>query len=404
MLTQLAWKNIWRNKKRSLVIVMAITLGLCGGLFSGAIMMGMAESMVNSAIDRYLGHIQIHSKEFDEDILISHNLHNVNNIRDAIQSMDSIVAYSERTIIEGMAQSAASSFGVKIVGVDRVAEKHVTNLNEKVIEGGYLDNNRKNQILIGKKLAERLNLGLRKKIILTFQNKQGDIIYLACRISGIFKTESSMFDESTVFLKQIDLLRSLQTSELVHEIVIRASSSKHVDDIAGRLKISLPALVIQTWKELAPELAFVSTSMQAFTYMFVAIILFALLFGITNNMLMSVMERIRELGILTAVGMNKMRIFLMILLETIFLSFSGGVLGMILGGTLIEIFYTNGIDLSAFASGLESFGSGTMLYPFLPASMYVGLTIMILFAANIATLLPAWKATHLQPAEAIRTY
>jgi len=404
MLTQLAWKNIWRNKKRSLVIVMAITLGLCGGLFSGAIMMGMAESMVNSAIDRYLGHIQIHSKEFDEDILISHNLHNVNNIRDAIQSMDSIVAYSERTIIEGMAQSAASSFGVKIVGVDRVAEKHVTNLNEKVIEGGYLDNNRKNQILIGKKLAERLNLGLRKKIILTFQNKQGDIIYLACRISGIFKTESSMFDESTVFLKQIDLLRSLQTSELVHEIVIRASSSKHVDDIAGRLKISLPALVIQTWKELAPELSFVSTSMQAFTYMFVAIILFALLFGITNNMLMSVMERIRELGILTAVGMNKMRIFLMILLETIFLSFSGGVLGMILGGTLIEIFYTNGIDLSAFASGLESFGSGTMLYPFLPASMYVGLTIMILFAANIATLLPAWKATHLQPAEAIRTY
>lgn len=404
MLTQLAWKNIWRNKKRSLVIVMAITLGLCGGLFSGAIMMGMAESMVNSAIDRYLGHIQIHSKEFNEDILISHNLRNINNIRESIQSLDSVAAYSERTIIEGMAQSAASSFGVKIVGVDRVAEKGVTNLNEKVIEGGYLDNSRKNQILIGKKLAERLNLGLRKKIILTFQNEQGDIIYLACRISGIFKTESSMFDESTVFLKQIDLLRSLKTSELVHEVAIRTTSSKYVDNVASRLKTSLPGLIVQTWEELAPELAFVSTSMQAFTYMFVAIILFALLFGITNNMLMSVMERIRELGILTAVGMNKMRIFLMILLETIFLSLSGGILGMILGGTLIEIFYSNGIDLSSFASGLESFGSGTILYPFLPASMYIGLTIMILFAANIATLLPAWKATHLQPAEAIRTY
>jgi putative ABC transport system permease protein len=404
MLTQLAWKNIWRNKKRSLVIVMAITLGLCGGLFSGAIMMGMAESMVNSAIDRYLGHIQIHSKEFNEDILISHNLRNINNIRESIQSLDSVAAYSERTIIEGMAQSAASSFSVKIVGVDRVAEKGVTNLNEKVIEGGYLDNSRKNQILIGKKLAERLNLGLRKKIILTFQNEQGDIIYLACRISGIFKTESSMFDESTVFLKQIDLLRSLKTSELVHEVAIRTTSSKYVDNVASRLKTSLPGLIVQTWEELAPELAFVSTSMQAFTYMFVAIILFALLFGITNNMLMSVMERIRELGILTAVGMNKMRIFLMILLETIFLSLSGGILGMILGGTLIEIFYSNGIDLSSFASGLESFGSGTILYPFLPASMYIGLTIMILFAANIATLLPAWKATHLQPAEAIRTY
>ena len=116
------------------------------------------------------------------------------------------------------------------------------------------------------------------------------------------------------------------------------------------------------------------------------------------------MERIRELGILTAVGMKKFRIFLMILLETILLSLTGGILGMLLGGFVIELFYTNGIDLSAFATGLESFGSGSILYPFLPASMYIGLTLMILFAANIASLLPAWKATHLQPAEAIRTY
>jgi ABC-type lipoprotein release transport system permease subunit len=404
MLTQLAWKNVWRNKKRSLVIVLAITLGLCGGLLSGAIMMGMAESMVNSAIDRYLGHIQIHSKAFNDDIQISHTLKDINVIQEIIQSQDSIVGYSERTIIEGMAQSAASSFGVKIIGVDRTAEKKVTRLHEKVTEGGFLDREGKNQILIGRKLAERLNLGLRKKIILTYQNPKGEIVYLACRISGIFKTESSQFDESTVFLKQIDLWRSLNASGLIHEVAIRTSSSKHVDDVAGKLVKALPADVVQTWQQLSPELAFISTSMEAFTYLFVAIILFALLFGITNNMLMSVMERIRELGILTAVGMKKFRIFLMILLETILLSLSGGILGMIVGSVLIELFYTNGIDLSAFASGLESFGSGTMLYPFLPASMYMGLTLMILFAANIASLLPAWKATHLQPAEAIRTY
>ena len=238
MLTQLAWKNIWRNKKRSLVIVLAIMFGLCGGLFSGAIMMGMAESMVDSAIDRYLGHIQIHSKEFNEDIQISHTLHDINKIRETIQSQDSIAAFSERTIIEGMAQSPASSFGVRIIGVDRVAEKQVTRLHEKVIEGGYLDLKSKNQILIGKKLAERLNLGIRKKVILTFQNQQGDIIYLACRISGIYKTESTMFDQSYVFVKQVDLLRSLQTSELVHEVAIRVTSSKYVDETAEKLSIS----------------------------------------------------------------------------------------------------------------------------------------------------------------------
>lgn len=404
MLTQLAWKNIWRNKKRSVVIVLAITLGLCGGLFSGAIMMGMGESMVNSAIDRYLGHIEIHSKEFSKDILITHTIDNLQQVRKAIESQDSIAAYSERTVLEGMAQSAASSFGVKIVGIDRTAEKKVTRLYEKVVKGGYLDIKRKNQILIGQKLANRLNLDLGKKIILTYQNKAGEIIYLACKISGIFKTESTVFDESTVFLKKLDLQRSLQGGELVHEIAIRASSAKFVEHIESNLQAQLPNLEVKSWKNLAPELAFIATSMEAFTYLFVAIILFALLFGITNNMLMSVVERIRELGILTAVGMQKTRIFSMILLETIFLSLTGGIIGMLLGGSLIEIFYINGIDLSAFASGLESFGSGTMLYPFLPASMYVGLTIMILFAANIASLLPAWKATHLLPAEAIRTY
>lgn len=404
MLTQIAWKNIWRNKKRSLVIILAITLGLCGGLFSGALMMGMGESMVDSAIDRYLGHIEIHSKKFSEDIQISHNIKDLEKVRSVLQSQDSVEAFSERMVLEGMAQSAAASYGVKIVGIDRVAEKKVTRLYEKVIKGGYLDLKRKNQILIGKKLADRLNLDLRKKIILTFQNEHGDIIYLACRISGIFKTESSLFDESTVFLKHIDLQRSLQSGNLVHEVAIRTASSKEVQAVKEKLAAQLPGLNVQSWKELAPELAFISTSMEAFTYLFVAIILFALLFGITNNMLMSVMERIRELGILTAVGMKKMRIFTMILLETIFLSITGGILGMILGSTLIEIFYDNGIDLSAFATGLESFGSGSILYPFLPASMYIGLTIMILFAANIASLLPAWKATHLQPAEAIRTY
>jgi len=166
----------------------------------------------------------------------------------------------------------------------------------------------------------------------------------------------------------------------------------------------LPDHKVESWKNLAPELSFISSSMEAFTYLFVAIILFALLFGITNNMLMSVMERTRELGILTAVGMKKSRIFIMILSETIMLSLTGGLLGMAFGALFISFYNSSGIDLSAFASGLESFGSSSMLYPFLPAPMYLGLTIMIFVAANIASLFPAWKATHLVPAEAIRTY
>jgi putative ABC transport system permease protein len=405
MLLQLAWKNIWRNKKRSTVIILAIMLGLWAGLFSGAIMMGMAESMVDSAINRYLGHIQIHSEEFKDDMQIGYDLKNLQEIKQAIKMQDSVEAYSERTILEGMAASAASSFGVQITGIDRVAEKSVTGLHEKVIEGGYLDAKKKNQILIGKKLATRLNLKMRSKIVLTFQDKKGEIIYLACRITGIFKTESSIFDESTVFLKKVDLLRALKYHQsLTHEIAIRVKSADHVENVETNLAALLPGQKVEGWKTLAPELSFISSSMEAFTYLFVAIILFALLFGITNNMLMSVMERIRELGILTAVGMKKSRIFVMILSETIMLSLTGGILGMVWGALSISFYNSSGIDLSAFSSGLESFGSSSMLYPFLPGSMYLVLTFMIFVAANIASLFPAWKATHLVPAEAIRTY
>ncbi len=405
MLLHIAWKNIWRNKKRSIVIIVAIMLGLVGGLFLGALMMGMSESVVNSAIDRYLGHVQIHTKKYQQDSHISYSLNNMQDIRKVFSNNDSISAISERTIIEGMAQSAASSFGVKIVGIKREAEMGVTRLHEKIIEGGFLDLERTNQILIGKKLADRLNLQIRKKIILTFQDKKGEIIYLACRVSGIFKTESSIFDETTVFLKQQDLQASLHMDQpIIHEVAIRATSAKLVDQIENDLVKVLAAYDVKSWINLAPELAFLASNIEVFTYLFVAIILFALLFGITNNMLMSVMERIRELGILTAVGMKRIRIFLMILLETIFLSLTGGVFGMILGALLIEYFYSVGIDLSAFSSSMESFGSSSMLYPFLPTTMYAGLTVMILITANIAALLPAWKATHLQPAEAIRTY
>jgi ABC-type lipoprotein release transport system permease subunit len=170
------------------------------------------------------------------------------------------------------------------------------------------------------------------------------------------------------------------------------------------LQRAFPKLQIESWTDLAPELAYLSTSTNLYMYIFVGIILFALLFGITNTMLMSVVDRIRELGVLIAIGMKKGRIFFMILLETILLSLTGGLFGTIIGVLTIAYFGRAGIDLTFVSTGLESWGMAAVLYPFLPAAMYIVLTIMILFAANIAALLPAWKATHLVPSEAIRTY
>ncbi len=404
MFIQLAWKNVWRNKKRSLIILLAISFGLWAGIFSGGIMMGMAESMVNSAVDRYLGHIEIHNPEYRQDPQIFHYIKDINEVEKILEETKGIKDWSKRILIEGMAASATSTFGVQIIGVEKNSEKKVTRLNHHLVDGIYLASKRRNEILIGKKLSERLNLETGKKIILTFQDESGELIYLACRISGIYKTESSVFDETHVFLNQVDLLRAInQPIPKFHQIAIRCTSAEQVKATEEILKSKLADLDVADWEELAPELAFISSSVEAFTYLFVAIIIFALLFGITNAMLMSVVERIRELGILTAIGMKRLRIFSMILVETILLSISGGIIGMMLGGVTIYYYNGAGIDLSAFAEGLESFGSATTLFPFLPAEMYIGLTVMILIAANIASILPAVKAVKLVPAEAIRT-
>ena len=404
MLISLAWKNIWRNKKRSSIIIAAITFGLWGGLFSSALMVGMTENMVETAISRDISHIQIHKQDYNQDKDVRNYIPRGMEVLEKVRQTPQVQAAAGRTLILGMAASPSSSYGIQITGLNPEDSRHVTDIHDNIVEGSYFDSQRRNPIVMGRKLAERLNLKLHAKVVLSFQDLQGNIAYMACRVVGIFKTNSSPFDEMNAYVLQEDLFRILETDPLIHEIALRATRVDEIDQLKTALQRQLPDLQIETWIELAPELAYLSQNTSLYMYIFVGIILFALLFGITNTMLMSVVDRIRELGVLIAIGMKRGRIFVMILLETILLSFTGGLFGTIIGVLTIVYFGRVGIDLTFVSSGLESFGMAAVLYPFLPAVMYIVLTIMILIAANIAALIPAWKATHLVPSEAIRTY
>ena len=404
MLALLAWKNIWRNRKRSLIIITAITFGLWGGLVAGAVMMGWGESMVNTAINRDLGHIQIHSSGFTGDRGVNLYIPDGIDILQNIRSLPNVKAASGRTLVDGMAASPSSTFGVRIAGIDPENEGRVTSIKDILTEGTYFETDRKNPVIIGKKLADRLNLKIHSKLVLSFQSMDENLVYGAFRIVGIFKSESSAFDESHVFVLQKDLLRLFGSKPVIHEIAVRADSSKSIPFIFAALKKEYSGLSIETWKELSPETAAVAAAMESWSYVFVGIILMALIFGITNTMLMAVMERTQELGILMAVGMKKGKVFIMILLETIMLSITGGICGMITGAVTITALSRTGLDLTAFASSLESFGASTVLYPFLPAGMYFILVAMIIAAAGIASTMPAWKAIHLKPSDAIRAY
>lgn len=402
MLLTLAWKNVWRNKKRSMIIVAAIAFGLWGGLMAGAIMMAWGESMVNTAIDRNLAHIQIHQKDYLREKEITQFIPDGPQVLKEVSALPGVKAVSGRTLAEGMASSPTSSFGVTIIGIVPEAARQVTNIHQKLIEGSYFGAGSRNPVVIGKKLADRLGAHLKSKIVLSFQALDGSLVYAACRVVGLYRTESSYFDEANVFMTQSDLRRLLGAGPIIHEIAIRTETSRQMLPVYRSLKQRYPQLDVKTWKEIAPEIAITASSMEGFTYLFLVIILFALLFGITNTMLMAVVERFRELGILMAVGMKRIRVFSMILLETVLLSVTGGILGIIIGVLSIAVTAHTGIDFSRFASGLASFGTSTTIYPFLPVEMYIILPIMIFFTAMVAAGLPAWKAIHIQPAEAIR--
>ncbi|HDZ12478.1 MAG TPA: ABC transporter permease [Bacteroidetes bacterium] len=404
MIASLAWKNVWRNKKRSLIIIFATALGLWGSLLAGAIWMGWGESMVNTAIARDLSHIQIHRKGYFQNKEVENYIPNGFNILGELSRIPGIKAVSGRTLVEGMAASPTSTFGVKIVGIVPSQAKKVTDIYNRLTAGNYFAGGGRNPIVIGKKLADRLGLKLHSKIVLSFQGFGSSLNYAAFRIIGIYKTDSSIFDQSNVFVRQSDLFRILGHTPVIHEIAIRVQSSQIMPQVYNIVQEKYTHLDVQTWEEIAPEVAFTSAAMESFTYIFIGIILFALLFGITNTMLMAVMERVRELGVLIAVGMTKGKVFTMILLETIILSITGGVAGIVIGGLSISYFSRTGIDLSALASSMETFGTSTSLRPFLPLDMYIALPVMIIITAIFSAVLPAWKAINIQPSAAIRTY
>jgi putative ABC transport system permease protein len=404
MLLILAWKNIWRNKKRSLIILIAISLGLGCGLFACGVMYGLWDSTVNAAIDRDLSHIQIHTEKFKKENLIENFIPGGTDLKTQIQQISGVKAVSERTLVEGMAASATSSTGVEIKGINPAEEKKVTSVAADIKEGSYFEGISRNAIVVGRELTKKLDIKLHSKIILSFQGIDGNIIYAAFRITGIYETESSIFDKSNVFVKQSDLFSLLNNEHPVHEIAVRLNTVQVMESVADKIKKMNKNLSVETWQKLAPELSLTYETLTLELSIFLGIILFALLFGITNTMLMSVLERIREFGVLMAVGMKRIRVFLLIITETIFLSLTGGIIGMILGAAAIKLTALKGINLSLFSQGLSSYGISSHLFPGLPAGYYPGLFIMIIITAVASAVYPAIKAVKLNPAAAIRTY
>ena len=405
-LLKLGWRNIWRSKLRSLVVIFSIIIGVWGGLLILGIMYGLNNQRMDIAINGYIGNVQIHNEKFLDDYGIKHVINNIDKYENFLSKDSRVKAYSKRIVLSGMLSNSNGSSGIQVLGVNPSSEKNVTKIYSKLIEGEYFKSKKNNTILVGKKIADKLNLKLKSKVVITFQDEKNNLVSLLFRVEGIFRSGNSMFDESNVYVKNQSIRDNLVNFIGFHEmpIVIYENIEDSSLDLTDALKKDLKKIdntnIIQSWDDIAVELAYANRMISAFLYFFMLIVISGLSFGIINTMLMAVLERKRELGMLMCIGMTRLKIFLMISIETLFLALIALPFGLIFSYFMINYFSVNGIDLSIVAAGLENFGIGTMLYLKLPINYYYEIGLMIIVITIISSVFPSIRALKINPVEA----
>lgn len=402
LIVVIAWRNIWRNKKRSLTIIFSIMVGLLGGLITVAFSNGMVISMIKNGIDTKYSHVQIHQPEFSNEYDVNLTIARGDSLLTALKNYPQIIAIAGRVLSPVIISSATGSYGLTANGIVPIDEQKLTTLHNDIVDGHFLLADERNSIVIGKKIAEHLKVKIGSKVNLTFQNASHDLTAGSFRVKGIYQTVFSTYDLNNVFVNRTDLARLLEIENGIHEIAILTTQDEMAESLTKEIQTQYPTLLVQSWKDIGPELDLMKTMVNNSLFIVLGIILLALLFGITNTMLMSVMDRTKELGVLMAVGMNQAKVFGMIVVETIFLSLSGGLLGCVFSMMLFLFLSNTGIDLSILAAGLSALGSSSIIFPMITLNEYLTLTVMLIFTAIIAAIYPAWKAIKLNPSTAIR--
>ncbi len=397
---RMAWRNVGRNPRRTGIVVTSVAVGMAGTLISVAIFYGMMSQMVDNAIRTDLGHLQIHARGFAEDPTIDLLLKDGG--QKALRSLEgdpAVRAFAPRIRGEGLVTSPTASVGIRVIGVDPRREREVSMVADSVIEGDYLGEERR--ALLGQGLIRRLGVEVGDKIVIAAQDLSGNMTGEAVRVGGIFRTPSAALDRGTLFLSIDETGRLFGLGSDISEIVVVADSRERGPELQARLAAALPDLEIRRWDELRPMLNSIMAVMDFMAWGLYLTIFVAMSFGIANVLLMAIFERIREIGILLAVGLSRSRLVVMVITESILVTLVGLLAGFALA--LLTLFLLgDGINLSAFSEGLSAFEVGNQIVPVLTQENFTIPTGVALLTALLASAWPAVRAVRLRPAEAVR--
>lgn len=400
----LAWRNLWRNHRRTLIMLSAVSVGSWAMIFLTALTQGMVTDMVRQGLAVLPGHAQAHHPAFRDDPNIVNLLPLADSELESRLARGDFAAWSTRINVPAFVASERETRGVTLLGIDPERERDFTFVDLETLEGRFLEAVDDSGVVIGRKLAETLETRVGKRIVVMSQSPDNEVADRGFRIVGVFRAELPSQEENYIFVGKAVVQKLLGVPDRVTEAVVFGTDFRKPQPALDRLDslVSADGVTAQSWKDLDVYLSTTLAAMDGFVLVWVIVIFLALSFGLVNTLLMAVFERVREIGVMLALGVKPAAILLQIVLESMLLLGIGLLIGNLLAFASVQLI-SDGIDISMVADGMEMMGATSRLVPDLRMQDVVLANGVVLVLGFFASLSPAWRASRYEPVEAITT-
>jgi len=362
---------------------------------------GMVDDMIRQGITTLPGHVQIHAAGYRDDPSVTHGLPAPDKELLEVLQGEQVKAWTGRIKVPAMISSEYDNRGMSLLGVSPEGELALGFDRDDIVEGRFLNGADDRGIVIGRKLMQRLESRLGKRVVVMSQDPDNTIADRGFKIVGVFRADLESFEESVVYAGLEVVQTMLGVGSELSEIAVMGSDYRTPDTLASTIRAAVPAdREVLSWLELDPYLATMMNVMNGFVLVWMVVIFLALSFGLVNTLMMAVFERVREIGLMRALGMRPSAIVYQILVESLMLLALGLVAGNLLAiGTVIPL--KDGIDISVVAQGMEMMGASSILYPVLLWPDLVLANVVVIVLGIITSLLPAWRAAQYRPVDAL---
>jgi ABC-type lipoprotein release transport system permease subunit len=399
--TRLAWRNLWRNHRRTLIMLATISIGIWAMIFMTSLMRGMVNEMVRSAIKVLPGHVQVHHLDYQDDPNVVNSLNPPQGALLEVLEGSLVTHWASRVRVPAVVSSAREARSVTMLGIHPEQERNMSFVADDIIDGRYLDGVADNGVIVGRKLVDTLETGIGKRIVVMSQNPENEISERGFRIIGIFESSPEALEEQFIFTGRDTAQQLLDIGDRIHEIAVVGPSLRDTDPLYQRIELHTgKGTRVLPWNQIDSYLGTMLGVMDGFVLIWIVVIFLALSFGLVNTLVMAVFERVREIGLMLALGMKPVSILMQIITESVLLLLIGILAGNILA--LVSIYpLRGGIDLSIVAEGMEMFGSAAVLYPEMNLEDIIRANVIVVILGVIASLSPALRASRYQPVEAL---